>query len=293
MASTQPSPALGGSITSGPFSLPYRVEGSGHPTIVIGSSVFYPRAFSDRLREHLRFVFMDHRGFAPSPGPVAQSEFELDKVLDDVELLRQHLGLGPIAVIGHSGHALMALEYAKRYPEHTSHVIMIGIAPDLSEASATLAEENWQALADDDRRAAERENMQSITDEELADLAPGEGFVRGYVRNAARVWYDPRFDCSPLWEGVTPNMDMIGYVWGETFAEIDVTEGLKSLDRPVFMALGRYDFIVAPPSSWDPLRDKFQDLTLRIFEQSGHTPQFEEAAQFDDALLAWIKSRSQ
>jgi hypothetical protein len=33
------------------------------------------------------------------------------------------------------------------------------------------------------------------------------------------------------------------------FAEVDVTYGLERFDRPVFLALGRCDFIVAPPSS--------------------------------------------
>jgi proline iminopeptidase len=55
--------------------------------------------------------------------------------------------------------------------------------------------------------------------------------------------------------------------------------------------LGRYDFLLAPPSAWDPVKDKFRDLTIRIFEQSGHTPQYEEAALFDTVLLEWLRSR--
>jgi proline iminopeptidase len=281
-----------GTISTGAFQLPYVIEGTGPAAIVIGSNRYYQRAFSQNLRKHLRLVFMDHRGFAPSPGPVDTSEFELHKLIDDVEMLRLQLGLGPVIVIGHSGHAYMALEYGKKYPEHTAHVVMIGIAPDLSSSSAALAEANYQALADKDRLAAERENKLALPDEELAKLPADQAFVRGYIRNAARVWYDPRFDCTPLWRDVTINMDMFGYVWGRVFAEIDVSNGLEQFDRPVFLALGRYDFIVAPPSSWDPLISRFKNLTMRIFERSGHTPQFEEAELFDGQLLNWIKETS-
>ena len=288
MTNEAPTPLDAGNIKAGSFRLPYIIEGTGHPAIVIGSSRYYPRAFSENLRNHLRLVFMDHRGFAPSPGPVDTSEFELEKLVNDVESLRQQLGFGPVIVIGHSGHAFMALEYGKKYPENTSHIVMIGIAPDLSEASAELADKNYHALADADRLAADQENMLALSDEELAKLAPDEAFVSGYIRNAARTWYDPRFDCSPLWEDVTLNMDMFGHVWGNLFAEIDVTDGLEQLDLPVFLALGRYDFIVAPPSSWDPIKSKFRDLTIRIFEKSGHTPQFEEPELFDEELLDWI-----
>ena len=57
-----------GTLPAGEFRLGYRIEGKGRPAIVIGSSVYYPRVFSQGLRKHLRLVFLDHRGFAPSPG---------------------------------------------------------------------------------------------------------------------------------------------------------------------------------------------------------------------------------
>ena len=123
-----------GTLAAGAFRLQYRIEGTGRPTIVIGSAAYYPRVFSQALRKQLRLVFVDHRGFAPSPGHVDTTEFALEKLVDDVERARQELRLGRIAVIGHSGHALMALEYAKKYPANTTHVIMVAMAPNLSPA---------------------------------------------------------------------------------------------------------------------------------------------------------------
>jgi proline iminopeptidase len=76
------------------------------------------------------------------------------------------------------------------------------------------------------------------------------------------------------------------------FSDIDVTDGLQTLDRPVFLALGRYDFIVAPPSSWDPIKASFQNLTIQIFERSGRTPQFEESELFDERILSWMNESS-
>lgn len=48
-----------GSIYREGFELRYCVEGSGLPAIVIGSSIFYPRSFSENLRKHLRMAFID------------------------------------------------------------------------------------------------------------------------------------------------------------------------------------------------------------------------------------------
>jgi proline iminopeptidase len=217
------------------------------------------------------------------------TEFALDKLLEDIERARQQLALGRVAVIGHSGHALMALEYAKKYPTSVSHVIMIGMAPDLSAASTEAARRYWNESVSPERKAALQENVRRVPDAELAKLPAGERFVRSYVRNGPRIWFAPRFDSSPFWQGVEVNLDMIGYVWGQVFRDIDISQGLTTLDTPVFLALGRYDFLVAPPSSWDPIRPKFRNLTVRVFERSGHTPQYEEADLFDAELLRWIE----
>lgn len=80
-------------------------------------------------------------------------------------------------------------------------------------------------------------------------------------------------------------------IWGEDFTSIDISAGLESFKVPVLLALGRYDFSIGPPSAWDPMRPKFRDLTIRVFERSGHTPQLEEAELFDSELVDWLRSR--
>ena len=88
-------------------------------------------------------------------------------------------------------------------------------------------------------------------------------------------------------------MAMFDYLYRIALRDLDVTKGLSDFHKPVFLALGRYDFIVAPPSAWDPLRTKFHDLTIRIFEHSGHSPKYEEASLFDAELLYWISNHKE
>ena len=278
-----------GTIDAGGFKLRYSIEGVGAPTIVIGSARYYPRAFSQHLREHLRLVFLDHRGFAHAPADIDPASFELETLVDDVERARQELGLGRVAVIGHSGHGYMALEYGKKYSTNVSHVVMIGIAPDLSAGSAEAAERYWQESVSPERKALFEANLQRLPDDELAKLPFSERFIGAYIRNGAKTWFDPKFDSTPLWEGIELN-EVFERVWGEVFPAIDITKGLDALDRPVLLALGRYDFLLAPPSSWDRVRPAFRDLTVRVFERSGHTPQLEEAELFDTELLGWMRN---
>ncbi len=274
-----------GTVAAGPLRLRYRIEGTGRPAIVIGSATYLPRSFSQNLRKHLRLVFLDHRGYVPSPGPMDATVFALDKMLDDFERARQELRLGQVAVIGHSIHSIMALEYAKKYPENVSHVVMIG-STALNAGNAQAMSQYWQELASPERKAAMAENLRRLPDEQLAQLRPGQRWIRKYIRNGPRTWYDPEFDGLLLMmEGVERNDDYI-----PAFLDLDITQGLDTFDRPVFLALGRYDFIAAPPSIWDPIRPKFRDSIFRVFERSGHWPHYEEAALFDAELLRWMEA---
>jgi len=182
----------------------------------------------------------------------------------------------------------MALEYAKQDPPNVSRVVLIGISPNLRPEMAALAERNWQESVWPKRKEALENRIKQFSDEALAKLPPSERFVAWCIRRAPRTWYDYHFDSSPLWEGVHPHMPMLDYFYGTVLRDLDITQGLEAFNKPVLLALGRFDFIIAPPSSWDPIRPKFQDLTIRIFEHSGHSPHYEEAQLFDQELLKWL-----
>ena len=269
------------------YGLQYCIEGTGVSALVIGSAIYYPRTFSENLRKHLRLAFVDHRCFGLPPKTGNNSTLELDVILDDMEYVRKKLDLGRIVVIGHSGHGYMALEYAKKYPEHVSHVVLIGHGPDLSLKSHEMAEQYWKNSASLERKAALEENLPQFSKDQIAQLTPSQQFIKQYVLNGPRIWYDYRFDSSPLWEGVEINVPLFNYVWGTIFRDIDITKGLEKLETPVFLALGQYDFLIGE-SSWDLVIKKFSNINLHIFEQSGHTPQYEEADLFDQKLLEWL-----
>lgn len=280
-----------GIIQANQFELSYIIEGQGQPAIVIGSAIYYSRVFSENLRNHLKFVFLDHRGFVKSPDNIDTTDYSLDKIIDDIEQARQQLNLGKIIIVGHSGHSYMALEYAKKYSEHVKNVVMIGISPNLGAKTEQLIAQNWKESVDIERKKALEENKRRMPDEELAKLSPRDAYIQGYVRDGPKAWYNPYFDATPFWEDVEMNLDMFAYMWGSVFWYIDITKGLEDFDKSIFLALGRYDYLVGPPSMWEPIRPLFQDLTVRIFEKSGHTPQYEQSKLFDEELLKWLEQK--
>jgi proline iminopeptidase len=111
----------GGSALPGRFTnrsgmtLTYRVIGSG-PILVchpggpgFSSGYFKDLAGLDSVR---RLVLFNPRGTADSDRPGSPRDYTIDDYVDDVEDLRQHLGLEAIDLLGHSHGGVIAQAYS-------------------------------------------------------------------------------------------------------------------------------------------------------------------------------------
>ncbi|WP_217581256.1 alpha/beta fold hydrolase [Lysinibacillus sp. GbtcB16] len=267
------------------FELHYCIKGQGEPILVVGSSVYYPRLFSENLSQHFQLIFLDHRGFVKPPRPLKQEDYTLEKIVDDIEQARQLLKLEHFIILGHSGHAFMAMAYANTYPQHVRKVIL------LNTATTNSQERQQQSLSFFEANASVARKKQFERD--IAFLAqdlkkePERRFVHMCIRMGAHSFYDYSFNATAMWEGVYTNMEVIDYLWGRAFAEQDLLQLTRSFPKPVFVGLGRYDFLVAPVSLWEAIEDTSQVKKV-IFEQSGHNPMFEEPELFDEQLISWI-----
>lgn len=264
--------------------LRYIVEGTGIPCVVVNGS-HYQRVFSKDLRRHLKLIFLDFRHSYEADAGAKLDTITLDTLFDDIEQVRKALGFDRIAVMGHSLPSLIALEYARKYPEHTSHVILIGAPPFMIPPKESEA--FWESDASEARKLADKRNLARITDEDLKKAPSGQAWKLVFVRNGAHYWYDPSYDSSWMLEGIAPNMNFMPHVFG-LFRDYDVGKRTARVTRPVFLALGRYDYLVPYPT-WDGRKDSFPNLSFNLFEKSGHYPMFEEPALFNKKLIEWMK----
>lgn len=278
-----------GFIKSGEWNLQYIAEGQGPNVFVIGSALYYDRSFSQNIRNSCRMIFADHRGYAAGSSSADKKNFSLDIILEDMELVRKELGLERMILVGHSGHGYMALEYAKKYPQNVSHLVLMCVTPDLSKKSHELIESYFQENASADRKEYFGQRMSQLGEAISED--PQNAFKLFNVYAGARSWYDFKYDSSWLWENIPVNTAFFDHVWGEIFRDIDIKPGLDKIEVPVYLALGKYDYLMPPAYLWEPLRPLFRDLSVKFFERSGHTPQLEESETFDREILIWLKEK--
>ena len=91
-------------------------------------------------------------------------------------------------------HNIRRIQYAKKYPENVSHVVMIGIAPNLGPENAQLIERAWEESVDPVRKKIMLDNLQKLPDDNIAKLSGDQAFIQSYIRNGPRIWYNPHFD---------------------------------------------------------------------------------------------------
>jgi proline iminopeptidase len=80
------------------------------------------------LQDVAQLVFIDHRGCGRSK-PTRQSDYTMENNIEDIEALRQHLGLNKICILGTSYGGMVAQGYAIRYPKNLDKLILVATGP--------------------------------------------------------------------------------------------------------------------------------------------------------------------
>jgi pimeloyl-ACP methyl ester carboxylesterase len=118
--------------TSDLVRISYDVRGHGKPVIVChgGPSTTHNYLVDDLgpLEGQATLIFHDYRGSGLSDAaPSATYTFE--RLADDLDELRVHLGLGEVSVLAHSMGGFVALEYALRHPDQCERLILMSCSP--------------------------------------------------------------------------------------------------------------------------------------------------------------------
>ncbi|MET9907610.1 alpha/beta hydrolase [Streptomyces sp. NPDC006476] len=122
--------------------LAYHVRGEGPPLICLPGGPMQASAYLGDLgglSAHRRLVLLDFRGTGESAVPEDPATYRCDRLVDDVEALREHLGLDTVDLLGHSAGTNPALLYATRHPDHVARLVLV--TPSMSAVGITVPPE--------------------------------------------------------------------------------------------------------------------------------------------------------
>ena len=113
-------------------SLFVKVMGQGYPLVLMhgGPSLDHTTLLPlEPLADQYTLIFYDHRCNGRSEGAEA-STMTMDNLTADADTLRQELGYDQWIVLGHSFGGNVALEYALRYPQSLTRLILMDTGGD-------------------------------------------------------------------------------------------------------------------------------------------------------------------
>lgn len=230
------------------------------------------------LSQKMQLVYFDHRGQGRSArGP--KDTYTLDNNVEDMEALRQHLGLDKLVVIGASYGGMVALTYASRYPQHVSHLIAI-----VTVAHSGFLQRAQEILAE--RGTPEQQAIAQFlwdgnfeTEEQLREYFK-------VMRPLYSVTYDPE---SPQtsWDRAILSVDAINSAFGGFLHTYDIRDQLPNITAPTLVIAGRHDWI-CPPEFSEEIARLIPNADLRIFENSGHAVRADEPEALLDAIAGFI-----
>ncbi|WP_406245519.1 alpha/beta fold hydrolase [Microbacterium sp. M] len=253
----------------GPDDAPVIITHHGAPGL---GSRAEPRASFGRLADEYRVVVFDARGSGQSEGKGILSH---EQWAADIDALREWIGAEQIVMAGGSYGGFMTMEYALRYPDRVSALVLRDTSADNSNAH--LAREN--ALASDrvtiDMEKFDRIDLGRVRDDEdlkdcWREILPLYDFV-----------YDPEAVERKV-EATPYRFEAHNYAFSVNLPAYDLKPRLGEIVAPTLITVGRTDWIT-PVSCSQVIAELVPNSELVVFEKSGHSPQIEEAE-------AWTKT---
>lgn len=263
--------------------LAYRTYGDGDPLLCIPGGPADSRYLGDLggLSAHRRLVVPDLRGTGRSAAPEDTATYRCDRLVDDVEALRRHLGLPRTDLLGHSAGADIAVRYAARHPSRVGRLALI--TPGARAVGIDVTGEERRELA----------RLRSGEPWFPAAFAALEAITRGTGTDWAAV--DPFF--YGRWDGAArdhhaasrpDNPDAVAHFGAEgAFDPAATRAALAAFAAPVLLLAGEFD-LNSPPRSVAAFAGLFPDAELVVQEGAGHYPWVDDADRFTEAVSAFL-----
>jgi len=266
----------------------YEVKGSGAPVVTfhgapgIGDCNEAMEYFSPLFNE-FTFVFFDFRGSGLSDD-ASPFTYTHKQYVEDAEALVNYLGIKEFALFGGSYGGFIALEYALKYPERLTHLILRGTAGSseiIKDAEENALKSGLPGITKELISALLRGNIRD--EEELKKI-----FTAIYPLYSTRreTKKEEKEDLSQKrYHLVTHNT-----FFSKEFPLYDIRSKLCEISTPTLILAGVADWVTPPKYSLE-LHLLIPNSKLVIFEKSGHSIHKDEPEKFLKEIKTFLKKK--
>ncbi len=279
-------------VPAGDIEIACTVVGEGAPLVVlhgaIGLGSAYMRAL-DPWGEDLQLVHYDQRGSGHTPlGDPGRVSFAGG--VEDLERLREGLGLGRIHVLGHSAGAYLAALYAAEHPATTASAVLLNpgppLAPELMERFGKTMSSRRTHDDDIDRRAIE-------ASEEFRTGQPDA--LERHQLNTFLPFFRERSSVERVGLGFTgitaANVQQAPQRMMGSLGALDPIRRLAGIEVPTLVVHSELDPI---PQEWSRfLAATIPDADFALLDGGSHFPMVEDPEQLRTTVVPWLGKHSE
>lgn len=238
-----------------------------------------------------RVVAPDQIGFCKSSKP-ERYQYSFQQLAANTRALLEHLGVGRIALLGHSTGGMLAVRYALLHPEQVEQLVLVN----------PIGLEDWKALGVPWRSVDEWYARELKTTSEGIRQYEQSTYYAGQWRPEYDRWVEM---LAGMYRG--PGKEIVAWSSALLYDMIFTQPVLYELDRvqaPTLLMIGQKDNTAigkdaAPAELKKKLGDyprlgreaarRFPHAKLVEFPELGHAPQIQDPARFHEALLQGLR----
>ncbi|MFF1280319.1 alpha/beta fold hydrolase [Streptomyces sp. NPDC058299] len=265
--------------------LAYHLRGTGEPLAVLPGGPMRASAYLGDLgglTADRQLALLDLRGTGNSAVPADPATYRCDRMVEDVEVWRAHMGLDHMDLLAHSAGAALALLYAARHPHRIRRLVLITPNPsplgmratpeDRLAAALPRADEPWFARAYPAFRAW---------------LADGADFDDVFLPFFYRRWDDTARAHADAEPEQTNDEAGERYFAEGAFAPDATRTALAALTAPVLVYAGGADGGPRPGLARRTAR-AFPHAQVTVQPGAGHYPWLDDPRWFRDRVAAFL-----
>lgn len=236
-------------------------------------------------------IFYDQLGCGKSDKPDSPALWTIERFADEIDEVRNALGLDRIHLLGQSWGGWLGVEYLLRHPPGLASCVLASTSASIPQFTAEcnrLIGELPQAMQD----ALSYYGMRSEYENPDYDAAAMEFYKRHVCR--LPEWPDclmrtvANLHRNQVYETINgPNeFTTIGNLryW-------DRTAELHTIATPVLLTCGRYDEL--GPTCSQTILERIPDCRMQVFEHSAHTAHIEEPEAYMACVSAFLREMEQ
>jgi proline iminopeptidase len=278
-------------ITAGGVAHWVKVVGDGDVPLVLlhggpgGNTVPVENSVGAGLAKHTKIVFYDQRGCGRSEHPAEPGTYTMDRLVADLEEIREALGFERIIPWGVSFGCLLAAEYAVAHPERVDRLVLHAppIWGPLHPGLWALRPHAVETVLNQAARADLRRELDALTDPIERLIAAIQAL--GASGDSDRfVYYDPAN--KPSHETPDMNMEMALSLVGKERPEL--VDDLAATGLSTLVMIGLWDRHVGFDLARD-LTDRLPNAVLRIFDRSGHLIDEEQPTEYVQTIADFVR----